>query len=206
MSVLDFNLYEQRREEILDVARECFAEKGFNATTMVEVARRTGMSVGNLYNYFHGKAAIIESLADREVKKLADEAARFRRVPPTREERLECLKKIVLANLDLKRARVTLEIFAEAVHNEQLQQIISRIDDKMRELLVQMHRSYDDVEGDERWLETRVTVDMALVDGLSIRMVAQNHIDRIRVAEEIAQRVLGGWERSERIGKRPEFS
>lgn len=88
MSVHDYNLFEQRREEILDVARECFAEKGFNATTMAEVARRARMSVGNLYNYFHGKAAIIESLAEREVKKLADEVGRLRETRPSREERI----------------------------------------------------------------------------------------------------------------------
>ena len=88
MSVHDYNLFEQRREEILDVARECFAEKGFNATTMAEVARRARMSVGNLYNYFHGKAAIIESLAEREVKKLADEVAR--RAPRARSALRTC--------------------------------------------------------------------------------------------------------------------
>ena len=95
MTVLDFNLYEQRREEILDVARECFAEKGFNATTMVEVARRTGMSVGNLYNYFHGKAAIVECLAEREVKKLADQVARLKHAKPTRQERLQHYKELM---------------------------------------------------------------------------------------------------------------
>lgn len=142
MSVHDYTLFEQRREEILDVARECFAEKGFNATTMAEVARRARMSVGNLYNYFHGKAAIIESLAEREVKKLADEVGRLGETRPSREERIAHLRQIALDAMDIKRARVTLEIFAEAVHNEQLRQIVARIDNKMRELLAQMYRSY----------------------------------------------------------------
>ena len=179
MTVLDFNLYEQRREEILDVARECFAEKGFNATTMVEVARRTGMSVGNLYNYFHGKAAIVECLAEREVKKLADQVARLKYSKPTRQERLQHLRDIALASMDMKRARVTLEIFAEAVHNDQLRQIIVRSDDKIRELLAQMYRSYGDA--DDKWLEVRITVDMAVMD-------------REKLANEIAIQVLNQWE------------
>lgn len=192
MTVLDFNLYEQRREEILDVARECFAEKGFNATTMVEVARRTGMSVGNLYNYFHGKAAIVECLAEREVKKLADQVARLKHAKPTRQERLQHLRAIALTSMDMKRARVTLEIFAEAVHNEQLRQIIRRFDDKIRDLLAQMYRSYG--EADDKWLEVRITVDMAVMDGLAIRAVAQNKIDREKLADEIALQVLNQWE------------
>lgn len=191
MTVLDFNLYEQRREEILDVARECFAEKGFNATTMVEVARRTGMSVGNLYNYFHGKAAIVECLAEREVKKLADQVARLKYSKPTRQERLQHLRDIALASMDMKRTRVTLEIFAEAVHNDQLRQIIVRSDDKIRELLAQMYRSYGDA--DDKWLEVRITVDMAVMDGLAIRAVAQK-IDREKLANEIAIQVLNQWE------------
>lgn len=190
MSVHDYTLFEQRREEILDVARECFAEKGFNATTMAEVARRARMSVGNLYNYFHGKAAIIESLAEREVKKLADEVGRLGETRPSREERIAHLRQIALDAMDIKRARVTLEIFAEAVHNEQLRQIVARIDNKMRELLAQMYRSYGH-ETDEARLAARIAVDMAVMDGLAIRVVAQNHIDRMRVAEEIAQRVIG---------------
>lgn len=192
MSVHDYNLFEQRREEILDVARECFAEKGFNATTMAEVARRARMSVGNLYNYFHGKAAIIESLAEREVKKLADEGRAAARDAP-----LAHLRQIALDAMDIKRARVTLEIFAEAVHNEQLRQIVARIDNKMRELLAQMYRSYGH-ETDEARLAARITVDMAVMDGLAIRVVAQNHIDRMRVAEEIAQRIIGRWEDKDR--------
>lgn len=91
MSVHDYTLFEQRREEILDVARECFAEKGFNATTMAEVARRARMSVGNLYNYFHGKAAIIESLAEREVKNSPTRSAVWaRRVPRARSALRTC--------------------------------------------------------------------------------------------------------------------
>lgn len=101
MSVHDYTLFEQRREEILDVARECFAEKGFNATTMAEVARRARMSVGNLYNYFHGKAAIIESLAEREVKKLADEVGRLGETRPSREERVAHLRQIALDAMDI---------------------------------------------------------------------------------------------------------
>lgn len=193
MSVHDYNLYEARREEILNVARECFAEKGFNATTMVEVARRSGMSVGNLYNYFHGKGAIIESLAEREVKRIAEEVARPMSPRPTNLERLERIRKIVITSLDMKRARVTLEIFSEAVHNEQLRQIIARIDEKMRELLARMHRNYG-FKGSDRDLDLFIVADMALIDGLSIRTVAQNRIDRLALAEEIAQRLVGRWD------------
>lgn len=60
-----------------------------------------------------------------------------------------------------------------------------------------MYRSYGH-ETDEARLAARIAVDMAVMDGLAIRVVAQNHIDRMRVAEEIAQRVIGRWEDKDR--------
>ena len=142
------------------------------------------------FNIESGKEEIYR-LAEREVKKLADQVARLKYSKPTRQERLQHLRDIALASMDMKRARVTLEIFAEAVHNDQLRQIIVRSDDKIRELLAQMYRSYGDA--DDKWLEVRITVDMAVMDGLAIRAVAQK-IDREKLANEIAIQVLNQWE------------
>jgi AcrR family transcriptional regulator len=44
------------------LARQAFAEKGFDGTSMQDVAQAAGMSVGNLYRYFPSKMSIIETL------------------------------------------------------------------------------------------------------------------------------------------------
>ncbi len=49
-----------RVETLLDGAAAIFAEKGFDAATMTEIAERAGASVGSLYQFFPTK----ESLAD----------------------------------------------------------------------------------------------------------------------------------------------
>lgn len=54
------------REQILSAAASCFRERGIKATTMQEIAKRAGISVGNFYNYFDGKDAIIDEFAQRE--------------------------------------------------------------------------------------------------------------------------------------------
>lgn len=61
------------REQILSAAASCFRERGIKATTMQEIAKRAGISVGNFYNYFDGKDAIIDEFAQREVARLARE-------------------------------------------------------------------------------------------------------------------------------------
>lgn len=51
------------RVKILEVARELFASKGFDATTTRDIAKATGLATGTLFNYFSCKEAIVGSLA-----------------------------------------------------------------------------------------------------------------------------------------------
>ena len=46
---------DQRREAILEVAREVFTEEGYAAASMSTIAARLGGSKGTLYNYFKSK-------------------------------------------------------------------------------------------------------------------------------------------------------
>ncbi len=50
---------------IVDAAMEVFAQKGFAAAQMVDVARMAGVSVGTLYNYVEGKGALLLLCAER---------------------------------------------------------------------------------------------------------------------------------------------
>jgi AcrR family transcriptional regulator len=50
-----------KREAILNVAAEVFAEDGFQAASMSEIAARVGGSKGTLYNYFDSKEALFEA-------------------------------------------------------------------------------------------------------------------------------------------------
>lgn len=52
---------EQTRRLIYDSALELFREKGFDATTMQDVASRAGVAKGAAYYYFPGKEAIIQA-------------------------------------------------------------------------------------------------------------------------------------------------
>lgn len=56
---------EDRREIILDVARECFLAEGFAATSMSTIAARLGGSKGTLYNYFKSKEELFAAMMQR---------------------------------------------------------------------------------------------------------------------------------------------
>jgi len=55
----------ERMERILSVATELIAATGSDAMRMSEVAERSGISIGSLYQYFPDKRAIIAALAER---------------------------------------------------------------------------------------------------------------------------------------------
>jgi len=52
----------KKTESILDAALLLFSNNGFYATTIPDIARAMGMSVGNLYNYFASKEVLAKEI------------------------------------------------------------------------------------------------------------------------------------------------
>jgi AcrR family transcriptional regulator len=52
----------ERVAALLSAASDCFVEKGFDATTMTEIAARAQASIGSLYQFFPTKEALAEAL------------------------------------------------------------------------------------------------------------------------------------------------
>jgi len=57
---------DQRRDTILEVAGAVFAEEGFAATSMSNIAARLGGSKGTLYNYFKSKEELFAAVVEQE--------------------------------------------------------------------------------------------------------------------------------------------
>lgn len=57
---------------LLDAGSALFAEKGYEATTMTEIAQRAGASIGSLYQFFPSKEALGEALVNRYVDRVAE--------------------------------------------------------------------------------------------------------------------------------------
>ena len=61
----------QRVAALLDAGAELFAEKGYEATTMTEIASRAGAAIGSLYQFFPSKEALAEALFNRFAERAA---------------------------------------------------------------------------------------------------------------------------------------
>ena len=62
----------QRREQLLDVGRKLFAERGFDGTSVEEIAATAGVSKPVVYEHFGGKEGLYAVVVDREIRTLLD--------------------------------------------------------------------------------------------------------------------------------------
>ena len=63
----------RRVEELLDAGAMLFAEQGYDATTMTQIAQRAGASIGSLYQFFPSKELLAEALFSRYVQRVASQ-------------------------------------------------------------------------------------------------------------------------------------
>ena len=60
----------ERRHQLIDIARTLFAERGYEATSVEEVAARAGVSKPVVYEHFGGKEGLYAVVVDREMNQL----------------------------------------------------------------------------------------------------------------------------------------
>ena len=60
----------QRREQLIAIGRSLFAERGFEGTSVEEIAMRAGVSKPVVYEHFGGKEGLYAVVIDREMTRL----------------------------------------------------------------------------------------------------------------------------------------
>lgn len=58
------------REAILDAARKCFLKQGYDAVTVRDVIRMTGLAAGTFYNYFPDKDTLFRAVLETRMNDL----------------------------------------------------------------------------------------------------------------------------------------
>lgn len=57
---------EETQNLIIQSAEKLFSERGYHNTTISDIAKETGISVGNVYRYYKGKEQILEEVLPEE--------------------------------------------------------------------------------------------------------------------------------------------
>jgi AcrR family transcriptional regulator len=63
---------QERRAQLLDVGRSVFAEVGYEAASIEEIAKRARITKPVVYEHFGGKEGLYAVIVDREVRRLVD--------------------------------------------------------------------------------------------------------------------------------------
>ncbi len=167
----------QRRQQILDAATACFARQGYRATSMEDIVRESGLSVGAIYTYFPSKEDLFLALADQRMEQtVAYLTELFSRPGPMAGKVGEAVDYFFhLLDTELVAyARTTFEFWSEARRLGRLQQRHAERSCRIREFFVRLFRDAQ-ARGEIRPgidLETAAELMMALNDGLLLHHVS----------------------------------
>ena len=184
-----------RRQQILDAAQRCFKIHGFHRTTLRDISREFGMSVGHIYNYFSNKEAIIEALVETQTQRFIDmlDADKYLDVKP--EERLHHeLSAVVDAYLDLDSAQLAVAIMNEALVNPRVFEIAVSATTKVRE---HINLTYLSSLGDNREyappaevMEARIIPVRSMLEGLRYARLFNPHMDPQVLRNQTIKRLM----------------
>lgn len=114
-----------RRAQVLDAARTCFADAGFQATSVDDIANEAGVSVGLLYRIFGSKAAIVEAIILEQVEaQIAQAFDLISTSPDSGIDRAKVLKTFESASSDFQQLALMFEMAAEASRNPTLRKFM----------------------------------------------------------------------------------
>ncbi len=107
----------KRRKHIVQAAALCFIDQGFHQTSVRDIAKRANISLGNLYNHFENKTALIAEIAALEAEELAGVAKQLNGTAPPEKRMERFIKAYFKAVSGKENAVLTAEIMAEAMRN-----------------------------------------------------------------------------------------
>lgn len=171
-------LQSDRRGEILEAARRCFARSGFHQASMQEICAEAGMSAGNLYRYFPSKEAIIAGLIEIDSAKAAEDFAAVAEAPDFFTGFARLARQYLVERTQDELAMCA-EIRAESRRNPEIARMQQGIDREVQDGLVAVLRAAADrneISPDVNF-EQAVTILLAIGEGIEARRVSDPSFD-----------------------------
>jgi TetR/AcrR family transcriptional regulator, cholesterol catabolism regulator len=102
--------HDARRAEIVDIAAQLFAERGYHATSIGDLAEATGLQRGGLYHYIGSKENVLFDIHERFIEPLLEAAREIeaRELPP--DETVRALAAALVHDIADYRDQVTVAL------------------------------------------------------------------------------------------------
>jgi AcrR family transcriptional regulator len=194
---------ERRRRQLIDVALESFATKGFNETTMEDIATSAGVTKPLLYQHFASKRALylelIDDVAARLIGSLATAASSASKTRRRVEAGFEAYFRFTIENPSAVR------MLFDAPHDEELARGLRRIEDSIAQFLAPLF----DADIDADYQRTLASAVVGMTEGVTrdwLRARSERELpqtDAMREAGQLAQRLAdfawGGFRSLNRV-------
>jgi AcrR family transcriptional regulator len=187
------DLSEERQKQILEAAIKEFAQHGFHATRMEDIARASGLSKGAVYLYYKSKDAIIAALLRTLFAWELRGARAIVDAEGTATDRLLAITRMFADELDrmVVAMPILLEFYAVAFRQSSVREHLGQMYEKFRVPLAKLIQEgieqgeFRSVEPDEVALTW-----IALIEGLTLLWVVNPHGIQWREQAEAAVRLL----------------
>jgi len=149
---------------ILESALELFAEDGYNGTSMQSIAKKAGVSKGNLYNYFEGKEQLLEAVLMNGINQLAE----IFDEPSTEILTENEFEHVIRDNFKMLRSnKIFWKLYYKLFAQTKVQLLFTRIFAPFLEQYLMIFEAYYKKKGDENSNATALLLGSVL-DGVSL--------------------------------------
>lgn len=180
---------DSRRKEIVMAAWESFMEKGYEKTTMREIARRMNASTGVLYTYYKNKSEILLEMQTGIQKNIDRVYTEIEKSDSVRDAYAGFFKyefKYSSENQARRNCRAMVGLLAEAMSSKDLRKLINtsfrNIEERGAKIIkkgikngeIHTHADPKAAIGFFQALEWGLWMQIALIDGLNVKSYMQN--------------------------------
>lgn len=185
------------REKFIEVARQLFARKGIENTTMNDIASASDKGRRTIYTYFKSKRDIFNAVIERETDKLLESLRQIADMPGNPEEKLrqyvacrfETMKGIVLRNGSLKAG-----FFRDVRKVDRARKVISSKEIEMLRRILQQGQDENVFNIDD--IHARAVIITHALQGLDVPYIrdslADREISKATMVKYVADLILNG--------------
>ena len=184
------------RDRILSAAARVFSEKGYHSSTIADVVRESGLSVGAIYTYFSGKDELIRLTCDQIAARGLDELAERLAPATTTAERMAIAIRLYVETIDAyggDPGQITLvQAWAEADREPGVREMLAARRERLvgaGRLLISQGIASGELPG---WLDVDAVTRgfLGLLDGLLLQRIEAGDASRPADLERRALAIL----------------
>jgi len=178
--------HEERRQEILEAARRCFARDGFRGASISEICTEANISPGHLYHYFENKEAIVRAMIEAAI---SDADTQLGLLSPSDDPIALLVSRVQSGRTRQRDANhfLLFDMLAEAGHNPAIAKLLRDHNRAMRSRLAALLRRGQDNGQIDGSLDPDLAASVLIsaIDGVKTTNIRDPKLSREGVGEHL---------------------